>query len=764
MNYSKLCTLLLLSACSTHLEQAEVGAFGLTCPGCVAPESSEISSRQVALAAKGEAYTPRTEHLDTNGAPLVTNRLIYQTSPYLLQHAHNPVNWYSWGEEAFERARVEGKPVLLSVGYATCHWCHVMERESFEDLEIAQFINENYVAIKVDREVRPDIDEIYMTAVRMMTGRGGWPMTIVMTPDGEPFFGGTYLPPRDTVLSRRPGFLGVLQDLSDRYQNDPTALLLSAASISKRIANTSRPQPSKDVPPLAVVEHTAAQFWKSFDEDWGGWGRAPKFPRATTLEFLMRLEQRAPHPDTLQMITTTLDRMATGGIYDQVGGGFHRYTTDTTWLVPHFEKMLYDNAQLASIYADAWKQTERPLYRRIATETLDYLLREMTAPDGTLYSATDADSFAPNGEREEGWFFTWTEQELSLLLEPLEFRVVKEALHTSSSGNFEGRVIFTRPKNNADVARDLGLSETQVADALSRARKKLYDARGKRPPPLRDDKRLTAWNGLALTALAKGTTILGSPFYSQAMHTLATALLSRGPTLHQRLVRTDDAVPVPAFLDDYTFLTQGLLDAFEASGRPAYLQAAIQLQQETDTHFTDPDGGYFYTADDHEKLISRTRPQGDGAIPSGNSVATMNLLRLAEITQNNTYRIRAEKTLKTYDARLRRSGRSVPKLLSALEFAYGTPLEIVIRYDNTHDATAFRSVLRDHRQMNTVILPAHSSDLSALEKLSPLIAEKEMREGLATAYVCQSGTCQAPTTDPAVFATQLRSGLNTDSL
>jgi uncharacterized protein YyaL (SSP411 family) len=456
-----------------------------------------------ALAAQGPDYEPRTHHLREDGSPRFTNRLIEESSPYLLQHAHNPVSWYPWSEEAFARAKRENKPIFLSIGYSTCHWCHVMERESFEDEEIAAFLNRHFIAIKVDREERPDIDSVYMTAVNILTGRGGWPMTVLMTPDKEPFFGGTYFPPREGVRGASAGLIEILTEMLALYQNEPGEVMARAQDISQRVEHMSFVRAGPGVPRDSTIAVATNQLATKFDRVDGGFTGAPKFPQPARLLLLLRYARRTGDPGATAMVTTTLDRMAAGGIYDQVGGGFHRYSTDAQWLVPHFEKMLYDNAQLAVLYLEAWQHTGDASYRRVVREVLDYVAREMTSDIGAFYSATDADSRTPSGHDEEGWYFTWTPAEIQAVLGPDAARVVRAAYGVTKNGNFEGRNILHRVMTDRQLAAKLRMPPNRVAKVLEEARSALYRERASRPPPVRDDKVIAAWNGLMISAFAR---------------------------------------------------------------------------------------------------------------------------------------------------------------------------------------------------------------------------------------------------------------------
>ncbi len=471
-------------------------------------------SLREALKGKPKSYTPRTVHFNPDGSPKYLNRLILETSPYLLQHAHNPVDWSPWGDEAFDRAKHEDKPVLLSIGYSTCHWCHVMERESFEDEEIAQYINANFIAIKVDREERPDVDDIYMKAVQMFTGRGGWPMTTLLTPSREPFFGGTYFPARDGDRGSRKGFLTILRELNAQYQNERETLLDTAAKMSRRIADSARSQRPGKVPGAQAIEDAVKGLAQRFDKTWGGFGRAPKFPTPVNLELLLRYYRRTGDTGALKIAVTTLEKMAQGGMYDHVAGGFHRYSTDQRWLVPHFEKMLYDNAQLVPVYLDAHLITGDELLRTVVVDTLDYIRREMTNAEGGFYSATDADSPVPGKvHQEEGWYFTWTPEEMNAVLGEADSALLRAYYRVTERGNFEGRNILHTRTRMAVFAASQGLSLSSFQKTLVVSKQKLYAVRLKRQPPLRDDKVIASWNGLMISAFAKAGFALNNAAY-----------------------------------------------------------------------------------------------------------------------------------------------------------------------------------------------------------------------------------------------------------
>ena len=701
-----------------------------------------------ALADKGTGYEPRTEHSGADGAPTYTNRLIRQTSPYLLQHAHNPVNWFSWGAQAFARARAEGKPVLLSVGYSTCHWCHVMERESFEDEAIAALINEHFIPIKVDREERPDVDAIYMTAVQLLTGRGGWPMTVVMTPEGQPFFAGTYFPARDGDRGASKGFESILRELAAAYANDREDVVADAERVSRRIQELSAPRPAGDVPPESLVGATARHLMRGFDPHHGGWGRAPKFPQPSRLGLLARYARRSGDEEAKRQVARTLHAMADGGIRDHVGGGFHRYSTDGRWLVPHFEKMLYDNAQLAVAYLEGWQLTGEARLLAVARQTLAYMGREMRSPDGGFYSATDADSPTPSGEREEGWFFTWTPRELETVLGAQEAAWVGQLHGVTPQGNFEGRNILFLP------AGQIGDEADRVR--LRAAHAELAGARARRPPPLRDDKVLTAWNGLAISAFARGAlatgdAALGAIAAEAAGHLLRTAVDSDG-----RLLRTAGG-EARAYLADHAFFIRGLLDLHEATGMTRWLLEARELQEAQDELFGDEVGGYWMTAADAETLLVRDKPIDDGALPSGNGIAADNLLRLAELSGDAAFRQRAERLFAAFAAPLRERSLGSLRLLQSLDRLHDTAREIVIVHDGDRTkAEPLLAVIRGTFLPNRVLVVIGEREAALLVHSLPLVSGKAVvGDSGATAYVCEQGRCERPTSDPAVLAQQL---------
>ena len=707
-----------------------------------------------ALHAKGDAYTPRTQHLFEDGRPHYTNRLLLEPSPYLLQHAHNPINWYPWGEEAFARAKKENKPIFLSIGYSTCHWCHVMERESFEDTAIAEYLNRHYIAIKVDREQRPDVDGIYMTAVQMLTGRGGWPLTVWLTPDRSPFYGGTYFPPRDGMRGQRAGLLTLLPRLQAVYHQEPDQVATVVKNLTQSIRAAVVPEASAEHPTQNALTRAVEHFAARFDTQYGGFGKAPKFPRSVTLEFLLRYGRRTNDPEVQNMVVQTLEAMAAGGIYDQVGGGFHRYATDQKWHVPHFEKMLYDNALLAVAYLEGYQIAGREDFARIAREVLEYLDREMSAPGGGFYSATDADSAG-----EEGKFFTWTLPELDQLLSQEQLRLIQSHYGVTLRGNFEGANIFHIMRPLEAVAKELGLTLDRARRERQDIRTTLYRARQQRRALHTDTKVLVAWNGLAISAFAKGAHILNIPDYATRAKHAATFLLTRLKR-DGRLRRSALGAQIggDAYLNDYACLIAGLLDLYEVTFELRWLQEAIALQAIQDTHFWDnKNGGYFLTADDAEQLLAREKPAYDGAEPSGNAVAAHNLLRLAEWTMNVNYRRRAQRCLRAFASELKQRPTSMPRMLSALDFFLDRPKEIAIVKASTDDtAEPFLEQLRRHFLPNRVLtIVTQGDELTTHQQVVPWLEAKRAIKGKVTAYVCEQHVCSLPTADPGIFAKQL---------
>ncbi len=710
---------------------------------------------------RGANYKPRTKHLDKKGWAEFTNRLFLETSPYLLQHAHNPVNWYSWGEEAFKNAKELNRPILLSIGYSTCHWCHVMEEESFEDKEIAKFINQNYIAIKVDREERPDIDAIYMAAVQAITGHGGWPMTVWLTPDKEPIYGATYIPARDGDRGIRIGFLTMLKNFKQMYDNDPEKVAISAKDVSKFVSERLEISNVGDLPDEFSL-HNAISFYKeNFDETYGGMSGQPKFPSSFPNHLFLRYYRRTKDKKYLEMAEKTLTKMANGGMYDHVGGGFHRYSTDNRWLVPHFEKMLYDNALLATVYTEAYQATGNKEYKKVTKEILDYILRDMTSPDGGFYSATDADSIGPKGHREEGYYFTWTPHEIDQTLSKKEASLIKSYYGITSKGNFEeGRTILNISKPLKTVAKLNELAEKEAQNIIDQAREKLYQEREKRPPVIRDEKILTAWNGLAISAFANASFVYNEPKYKKVAQKAATFILNN-LMKEKRLYRSfkDGQAKLRAYLDDYAFLIAGLMDLYEATNEIKWLKEAISLDQTLEKYYEDKkNGGFFMTSSDHEKLLAREKPAYDGAEPSGNSVQIMNLLRLHKFTSSDSYRKRSVSGFKAFSNILKQNPIALSEMLLALDFYLDRSKEIIIVFPEESEISnsSLLEVLRETFLPNRIMSFISEGKMQEEHlKVIPLVYKKYARKKKPTAYVCDQGRCKFPTTDPDTFKSQI---------
>lgn len=678
------------------------------------------------------------------------NRLAGESSPYLRQHADNPVDWYPWGEEALRRARDEDRPILLSIGYSACHWCHVMERECFEDPQIARLMNDNFVNVKVDREERPDLDSLYMTAVQAMTGHGGWPLTVFLTPDGVPFYGGTYFPPEDR--GGMPGFPRVLRAVAEAYRARRGEILQSAGQVRELLERQTRLRAQPRPLGAELMDQAFAELRRQFDARHGGFGRAPKFPQPMSLELLLSIFARTGAPEALAMVELTLERMAYGGIYDQLGGGFHRYAVDEAWLVPHFEKMLYDNAQLAALYLHAFQLTGRPLYRRVCEETLDYVLREMTSPEGGFYATQDADS-----EGEEGKYFLWTPEEISAALDEEEARIVLTYYGVRPEGNFEGRTILSIPRPPTEVARGLGISLEELEAVVARARARLLAWRERRVKPARDEKILTSWNGLMLRAFAEAAAALERDDYRQAAEANARFLL--GHLRRQgRLLRSfkDGAARLNAYLEDYSLAIDGLLALYQCTLDPLWYREARALAETMIDLFWDPEQqAFFDTSKDHEQLITRPRDVFDNATPSGTSVAVDVLLRLAVLSGEQRYRELAEGTLRALAEPMARMPGGFGRLLSALDFALTGAQEVAILGDPAAaDTRALLAVLRHGYRPYLVLAAARGPD-DPLAAEMPLLADRTLLAGRATAYVCRNYACQMPTTEPAELERQL---------
>jgi uncharacterized protein YyaL (SSP411 family) len=670
------------------------------------------------------------------------NRLAAETSPYLLQHARNPVDWYPWGDEALEKARREDKPILLSIGYSACHWCHVMEKESFEDEAVAALMNQSFVCIKVDREERPDVDEIYMSAVQMMTGSGGWPLTVFLTPELEPFYGGTYFPPDDRW--GRPGFSTVLREIARVYREERPKVRDAAKTLTERIQSLAVTPASRELMTRSLVQSAARELALRFDSREGGFSPAPKFPPSGAISLLLRYHATSRDPDALAMVELTLDKMAAGGMYDHLGGGFHRYSTDALWLVPHFEKMLYDNALLARAYLEAFQVTKKGDYARVARETLDWVLGEMQGDEGGYYSTQDADS-----EGVEGKFYVWSDEEVRKLLgeRAEEFCRIYDV---TPSGNWEGENILHRPGGFSSNDADL-------ESRLHEARALLLKERNKRVHPGLDDKILTSWNGLMIIAMAHGYRVLGDERFLTSARRAARFIEERMED-EGRLLATyrGGRARLKAYLDDYAFLLGGYVELFETDFDPHWLARARSLAAQLATLFRDETGsGFFFTGSDHEKLLSRTKSGYDGAIPSGNAMAATYLLKLAELTGSREQEALAADTLRAFHAQMERSPSAFAQMLAALDHYLGTKRELVI-VGKAH-AEATRHALRRlwSRYAPNLALVLH--DPESPGPGTPLTEGKSPGPDPTKPrfYLCESYACQAPTDDLAVIEAAL---------
>ncbi|MBT6157960.1 MAG: thioredoxin domain-containing protein [Planctomycetaceae bacterium] len=676
----------------------------------------------------------------------MSNFLSTETSPYLLQHASNPVDWYPWGDVALEAARAQERPIFLSIGYSACHWCHVMEHESFENTQIAELMNRHFINIKVDREERPDLDQIYMNAVMALTGRGGWPMSVFLTPDLKPFYGGTYWPP--TSRMGMPGFGDILQKVNEAWSNSRDHVFQSADELTEHVIAMGVPQgePGTIAEPQLIA--AMQQLLKTADRTNGGFGGAPKFPHPMDIRLLLRCWKRFGSDDALAVVNLTLDKMSRGGIYDHLGGGFHRYSVDERWLAPHFEKMLYDNALLAMAYLDAFQATSNPDYERVVRETLDYILREMTQPEGGFYSTQDADS-----EGEEGKFFVWSERELCDQLEPEDERVFGTCYDVSAGGNWEGHNILNRVKTHAEAAAALKLDEDELSGLLDRCRQKLFDVRKQRIAPARDDKVLVSWNGLMISAMARAAQILDEPKYADAARDAADFILQQMRDDEGRLLHAfkDGRARFNAYLDDYACLIDGLIDLYQATFETRHLDEALALSERMIARFHDADtGGFFYTSADHEQLVARNKDSQDNATPSGNGMAATALLRLGRLCGRSDLEDVAVGTLEMLAAQLAQYPTSAGQSLIAADFLLGPTHEVVIVEGNSPAET--EDLLRPIRQLflpNALLLlrPAGASDNDLPAAVKPLLAGKTTQTGTATVYICERGTCQAPLTD-----------------
>jgi len=686
----------------------------------------------------------------------MTNRLAQESSPYLLQHEDNPVHWYPWSEEALARAQAEQKPIFLSIGYAACHWCHVMAHESFEDEETAAYMNAHFINVKVDREERPDLDAIYMGAVVAMTGQGGWPMSVFLTPDGDPFFGGTYFPPFPRY--GMPSFRQVLESVARAWKEQRADIVANAGEIRQHIGRRLELSGTKGELTAALLGRALATIERQFEPGKGGFGRAPKFPQPMTLEFLLRLMQRhgqTPATQAEHMVNYTLEMMALGGIYDHLGGGFARYSTDNDWLVPHFEKMLYDNALLSRVYLHAWQVTGRPLYKQIVTETLDYVVREMRHEAGGFYSSLDADS-----EGEEGKFYVWQPAEIREVLgDELTADIFMLAYDVTERGNWEGKNILNVNRELAEVARLAKISEEETTRLLTAARQTLYEERAKRIWPGLDDKVLTAWNGLMLAAFAEAGRVLDRPDYTAVAVQNAEFLYQTMRQENGRLWRTWKAgheARYNGYLEDYAYLGDGLLALYQTTFDQRWFDWAQELAELMLTHFCDEqDGGFFDTADDHEALIFRPKDLQDNAVPSGNAMACHLLLQLSLYTGNGRYHDIAQATVSAVYGAMSQYPTGFAHWLCATTFLLSEPQEIaIIGEPAAADTQALLAVVREQYRPHQVTAAA-VPDSPAAETI-PLLVNRSQIDGQATAYVCRQFACQRPVTTAEELREQLK--------
>ena len=686
------------------------------------------------------------------------NRLLHEKSPYLLQHAGNPVDWYPWGDEAFDRAHREDKPVFLSVGYSTCHWCHVMAHESFEDETVAALLNEAFVCVKVDREERPDIDGIYMSVCQMMTGSGGWPLTIIMTPARLPFFAATYIP-KESRWGRQ-GLVELIPRIRSIWETRRDEVESAATQTVARLMN---PRMEKgELRPEEILARIFAELQGQFDDAYGGFGNAPKFPMPHQSVFLLRHWQRTGAPDALRMAEKTLSAMRQGGIFDQLGYGFHRYSTDRQWLVPHFEKMLYDQALLTMAFTEAFQATGNEAHARTVREVLDYCLRDLRAPEGGFFTAEDADS-----EGEEGRFYLWRMDDVRRLLDPEEVRLATAAFSIAEEGNFVDPVEPERRGDNilhlsgppAEIAKGLGMTEATFLQGLEMVRLRLLAARAKRVRPQRDDKILTDWNGLMIAALARAAWVLDEPRYLEAAREAIAFILTKMKTPDGRLLHRfcKGEAAVAGNLDDYAFLVWGLINAYEAGFNADDLREAIAIQGIVDRRFRDPDGGFFSTPDDGEALLFRPKEGHDGAVPSGNAVTLMNLIRLGRMTGDSRREEEAAALSGAFAASLQQIPSAHAQWMIALELLAAPSRDVVIAgRPGREDTNAMLAVLRRSYLPNlTLLLHPEGEEAPTIAEIAPFTREMRAFDGRAAAYVCTGYSCRRPVTDPQELAALL---------
>jgi uncharacterized protein YyaL (SSP411 family) len=671
------------------------------------------------------------------------NRLAAETSPYLLQHAHNPVDWHPWGPEAIEQARKENKPIFLSIGYSACHWCHVMERESFENPDIARLMNEHFINIKVDREERPDLDQIYMNAVQAMTGHGGWPMSVFLTPTLEPFFGGTYFPPADS--RGMAGFPRVLLSVHKAWQERREEIVSSAGEMTQRLRVMGEGAAGIEGPlDFGQLDQAARTLMKGFDPRHGGFGRAPKFPHPMDLKVLLRHHLRTGDTHALHVVTHTLEKMARGGIYDHLGGGFARYSTDDRWLVPHFEKMLYDNALLSSVYLEAFQMTREPFFAQVARETLDYVLDRMTGSEGGFFSTEDADS-----EGEEGKYYVWSPGEIGEVLGPERAKTFCDLYDVSAEGNWEGRSILNLPRPISQSAKLLGRDEGQLGAELAESRSRLLAARDSRVPPGKDTKVLVSWNGLMIASLAVGGRVLAVPRFLEAAARSAGFILDRMRSAGGRLLHTykDGRAKLNGYLDDYANLIDGLTRLYESTGDPRWVMGAIELAEVMIDEFSDePPGAFYYTGKSHEPLIARQKDLFDNATPSGNGMAATALLRLAALTGRDDLRQAGMRALEAVKAVVESAPTAAGQSLIALDFALSGLREIavILGPDSGEAEEVLSTIFGETFLPHAVVAAATPETARLLAGSVPLLANRPLRDNRTTTYICENFVCREP--------------------
>jgi hypothetical protein len=689
------------------------------------------------------------------------NRLANEKSPYLLQHADNPVDWYPWSEEAFVKAKKEDKPIFLSIGYSTCHWCHVMAHESFEDPDIAKILNQHFVSIKVDREERPDVDNIYMSAVVSITGSGGWPLSVFLTHDRKPFFGGTYFPPEPRWGS--PGFKDLLLSIQKTWETQRERILNSGQMITENLQRKESERRQKFDLTTQVLDHAYSELSYAFDAQWGGFGQQPKFPMGHNLSFLLRYWNRSRVEKVLGMVETTLSEMSKGGMRDHLGGGFHRYSTDREWIVPHFEKMLYDQAILARAFLEAFQTTGKEDYAKVVRDILDYVLRDMRFEKGGFYSAEDADSLDPddiNSHKKEGAFYLWRMKEVQELLGEEKAKIVSYYFNIEEQGNalndphneFTGKNILYVRETVEQTAKKFSRLTEDVEDILRETKQKLLEIRNQRPRPHLDDKILVDWNGLMISSLAFAANVLDEPRYRDAAVHAADFILGNMQDKKGRLLHRyrDGAAGIPGTLDDYAFFVHGLIDLYQATANPHYLKEAIRLNQDMIRLFWDGrEGGFFFTADDSERLIIRSKEIYDGAIPSGNSMAAFNLIRLARITLRTDLEQKAQELMQFLASEVTRSPSGHAQLLCALDFSLGPSQEIVLAADPDNPAARDMQRLVFSRFLPNMVFiarPSRDEQLTELLPMIPFLDKQNPIDDQPTAYVCENHVCKFPAT------------------